>query len=400
VASPRLTRALIDNSAFAGVMRCYRPDVDVHSKFLRNYPEHREIDEASLGDFLTALCIYQELLIESSSGWNDADLRTRHVSGEGWVDSLKKLLPKEVSILIKNTYFSDALTTEGEAMEKAYDIMTSPLKENILADPGPKLPAVYYAKDYIYREPFEQLNQENGSKLTRDDLVLAMFLHRGLLLQSIAHGDNCVYLPYQFRGKLLSKLPPMTWARGTFKDFATRLPLSQGSRPSETDTIRTLNEFYYSLLQAVTWTTYSSEVPFIGSAILAAARGDAAEAIKIAMDYRRKGGLRTALGELDRAIKQVDRPKFDSLLAQYRSELTAAAQHFGLQVDSPKHKTFYELAICWMPKEIKAAVKAAASILPPSLQRWAYKASSTLITKSPLQMLFVQHVSDIRAREV
>jgi hypothetical protein len=394
VASSRLTRALIDNSAFAGVMRCYRPDVDVHRRFLRNYPEHREIDAASLGDFLTALCIYQELLIESSSGWNDANLEAP--GDGGWVESLKKLLPKEVSVLIKNTYLLESLTSEEEAMEKAYDVMTSPLKESILAGPVPQLPAVYYAKDYIYREPFEQLDRENGSKLTPRDLVLAMFLHRGLLLQSVAHGNNCVYLPYQFRGKLLSKLPPMTWARGTFKDYLTRLPLSHGDRPSETDTLRALNEFYYSLLQAVTWTTYSSDVPFIGAAILAAARGDAGEAIRIAMDYRRKGGLRKALGELDRAIRHSDRPKFDSLLTQYRSELTAAAQHFGLQIDSPKHKTFYELAICWMPKEISTAVKAAATILPANLQRWAYKASSTLITKSPLQMLFVQHVSDIR----
>jgi hypothetical protein len=90
VASSRLTRALIDNSAFAGVMRCYRPDVDVHRRFLRNYPEHREIDAASLGDFLTALCIYQELLIESSSGWNDANLEAPGGGGVGRI-------PKETS---------------------------------------------------------------------------------------------------------------------------------------------------------------------------------------------------------------------------------------------------------------------------------------------------------------
>lgn len=366
--SPRLaTRALIDNSAFAGVMRCYSPKLEMHRTFLKNYPEHREIDEASLADFLTAICIYQELLIESSSGWNDTELRrARGVVGDSWVDSLRGFLPKEIALLIKNAYFSDPEASE-EAMEQAFDILSSPMKDSLLAESIPQLPLVYFAKDYVYRPFFEKMNRDHQFSLNEKELVLSMFLHRGLLLQSIAHQSHCVYLPYQYRGKLLSKLPPMVWARSSQIGYVPRLPLAQGSRPNDTDHMRALNEFYYSLLQSVTWTTYSSDVPFIGAAILAAARGRAPEALRIAMDYRKKGKLRKALAELDFAVRQVDRPKFESLLSEYREQLVAAAQHFGYKTDSPRHRAFYDLAVCWMPKEIGNAVKSATSILPATI---------------------------------
>ena len=57
---------VLDNSAFAGVMRLYSPEREVHRLFLRNYPDHREIDERSLADFLTALCVYDFIFLDSS----------------------------------------------------------------------------------------------------------------------------------------------------------------------------------------------------------------------------------------------------------------------------------------------------------------------------------------------
>ena len=68
------TKALLDNSAFAGVMRLYYPEHEMHRRFLKNYPDHLPIDEHSLADFLSCICTYDQLLIESSSGWNESEL--------------------------------------------------------------------------------------------------------------------------------------------------------------------------------------------------------------------------------------------------------------------------------------------------------------------------------------
>ena len=387
-------------------MRLYSPDVEMHRRFLSNYPDHRSIDEASLADFLTAICMYEEMLLESSSAWNDKELRSEGYrsagridgSSAGWVDQLKRLLPRSVSLLIKNVSFGRSAINEQESCAKAYDVLCSPLKKDILLDSGEKIPNVYFAKDYIYREQFQALNEANDLKLSDEELAQAMFLHRGIFLQSHAHENGCVYLPYQYRGKLLSKLPPMIWARAPHDGICqARLPLAQGSRLNETDYVNALNEFYYSLLQSVTWTTYSADVPFVGASILAAARGNPRDAIDIALDYREKGFLRKAMFELDLAIQDLDRPRFESLLAEYRSQLAAAARYFGAEVQSAQHRAFYELAVCWMPKGINSVVKAAVEMLPEYIRHWAYKASSTLITKTPLQMLFLEHVSAIRS---
>ena len=217
------TRALFDNSAFAGVMRLYSPDIEMHDRFLKQYPAHRSIDELSLADFLTALCIYDQILLESSSAWNEKQLRaegyrtaTRETidgSSAGWVAQLKRLLPKRVSVLISDAAFHKSIIDEEEAASKALQIFTSPLKQTVLLEPGEKIPNVYYAPDYIYRERFTKLNDAASTRLDQEELAQAMFLHRGLFLQSVAHENKCVYLPYHYRGKMLAKLPPMVFVR-------------------------------------------------------------------------------------------------------------------------------------------------------------------------------------------
>jgi hypothetical protein len=174
------------------------------------------------------------------------------------------------------------------------------------------------------------------------------------------------------------------------------LPLAKGNRPYETDYIRSLNEYYYSLIQAATWTTYDSDVPFIGAAILSTARGNPVVAIDVAMEYRERGVLKRTFEELDYAISSQDRPRFEALLKQCRSELAGAASQFGVVSDTQRHKLFYKLATCWMPNNIKEAIDAAVELLPEYVKLWGYQASSTLVTKTPLQMLFVEHISAIR----
>src|SRR5882724_10216203 len=233
------TRVLLDNSSFAGVMRLYCPDIDMHRMFLRNYPDHRLIDETSLSDFLMALCVYDEIFLDSSSAWNEEELKREGYNSDdsldnssaSWAEQLKRLLPRDVSRIIRTDFFGGGLAIdEAESCSKAYDIMSSPLGSEVLLSPDEKIPNVYFADDYVYRKDFNRLNQKNGFLLTEYELAQAMFLHRGLFLQSRAHKHGCVYVPYNYRGKMLSKLPPMIWVRApTDGAEHARLPLAKGN---------------------------------------------------------------------------------------------------------------------------------------------------------------------------
>jgi hypothetical protein len=54
-----VSQAVIDNTAFAGLMRFY--ELPEHQEFNRRWPSHRQIDERSLMDILTAIVLYDRL---------------------------------------------------------------------------------------------------------------------------------------------------------------------------------------------------------------------------------------------------------------------------------------------------------------------------------------------------
>ena len=341
---------VLDNSAFAGVMRLYSPDREAHALFLRNYPDHLEIDERSLADFLTALCIYDSIFLDSRSAWNERQLLIDSAhSGSldhaslSWVNQLKKLLPRDVSACISSHYKWVSIG-EKKSCSTAFDIFNSPKREDLRLQPGEKIPNVYYADDYQYRPEFDNLNREHGNTLNLSELAQAMFLHRGLYLQSIAHASGLVYIPYHIRGRMLSKLPPMSWALSRAAKNNGEFLLGTDDRPSYSDSIAKLNEYYYSLIQAGTWTAYDTGIPFIGAAILASAKGDPHHALELAMQYRREGSLMGAFQKLQSALQAGDKPRFEALLKTFRSELEAAAQHFGVETSRAKQKVFYTLA--------------------------------------------------------
>jgi hypothetical protein len=85
------------------------------------------------------------------------------------------------------------------------------------------------------------------------------------------------------------------------------------------------------------------------------------------------------------------------MMKAFRSELDEAARHFGAEIPSAQHQALYKLAIAWMPNQIGPAVDAAIQLLPEFVRHWAFQTSSKLFSASPLQMLFVQHVSAVRS---
>ena len=390
------TKALMDNSAFAGVLRIYCPDVEMHDKFLRQYPEHREIDERSLADFLTAIVIYDRIYLDSSS-----------IRGTiTWTEQLLSLLPQDIRELVIVADFELAEYTcatpigEYESCRKAFDIMCSPLKDEIALSPEEEIPKVYYANDYVYRRTFDALNREAGrDRLDTHALAQAKYLHRGLFLQSRAHGLKCVYMPYHYRGKMLSRLPPLVWAESPFgENLHARLPLAKGLRPDETSYVHAMNEYYYSLLEIVSWTTYDQDVPFIGAAVLSAAKGDPQTAFRKALELRQQGGLRREFMKLQSALDRRDRPTFESLMKRYQSELAAAARHLGADLETPQTKAFYKLATFWLPSSVKAAIDAAVELLPVTARDWGRRTASKLLIKSnPFQLLFLEHAAVLKS---
>ena len=58
---------LFDNSSLAGVMRRLFPRLHPHQGFLSNYPAHQEVDTRSFKEFLTAICLFDKIVIDSVS---------------------------------------------------------------------------------------------------------------------------------------------------------------------------------------------------------------------------------------------------------------------------------------------------------------------------------------------
>lgn len=80
----------------------------------------------------------------------------------------------------------------------------------------------------------------------------------------------------------------------------------------------------------------------------------------------------------------------------FREPLKAVPSEGKALVGDPMHKAFYKLVTSFLPKSLEAAIDAALRLLPPWAKHWGQGAASTLLTKSPLQLLFIDHVRSIQ----
>ena len=84
------------------------------------------------------------------------------------------------------------------------------------------------------------------------------------------------------------------------------------------------------------------------------------------------------------------------LLNDCKLQLSKAARSFGVIDSWEPQNTFYSLITCWIPPNMQKVVDAFIALLPLSARQWGYEVSSTLLTKTSIQMLFSQHVAAIR----
>jgi hypothetical protein len=395
---PEETKAIIDNTSFAGVMRLYAPDLEAHRKFLKDFPSHKQVDELSLADFLTAICAFDTILLENSSRasyFNSADVQPiKESETKTWVDQLRELLPSKVAKTINAAPFLDKheVVLEGfRAQEVAFDIFHSPLRETVKLQGGEKIPEVYMSPTYKFRGDFTRLNMASGNPLDDRMLAQAMFLHRGLYLQAYALNQSAIYMPYLYRGRMLASLPPLI----TLAEKEA-IPLLKDNRPPRTEYLTELNKFYYELLNKLTWAAYDESVPFIGAAILASARGSVRTALDMAMELREAGEIRDNFRWLQDAIKARDRAYYEGMLSEIKASLTKANHALGGSGLNPKLLTFYRLATFWMPSGAKEALAAIWQLAPQSLKEKVNKFASKLLEQDSFQLMFLNHVKAIR----
>jgi len=401
-----MSSALLDNSGFAGVMRCYRPEMAAHRTFLDRFPEHREVDHVSTAQFLTALCIYDHLSLEgSSSGHEDsqADViadgthRIRRDFCSSWVMDLLKELPSEVSSVISANEYSSADFDQRNFRSRrlAFTLYASPLVERLRLRRGEKLPDVYTAESHVDRPFFERMNSQAGSPLSPDFLAQAMFLHRGLLLEACADTGS-TYLPYLYRGRMLECVPPSV-ARQINGSADMIVPLASDTLPGDTESVRILSGFYYDMLARLTWTRYDDTVPFIGAAILAKTGFALDRSFDLAMELRQEGRLRALFGELDEHRETGDRVMYEIAIDEIKSDLAAAGRHLGLRDANPDLQALWSLATFWLPEAARKAAEGAIALLPSGLRRMAERVAGMLLTAKPHQMLLIDHTSALRA---
>lgn len=400
-----MSDALIDNSGFAGLMRCYRPEMPTHRAFIERFPDHLDVDRVSVAQFLTALVIYDELCLDASSSSHEdsqvdviPDKKHRIIRDfcGSWVRDLVKELPSPVQNTISEISDLKKETTKRNhrARRLAFELFASPLCERLRLRPGEKLPDVYTDESYVDRPMFERMNSERGNVLAGDLLAQAMFLHRGLYLQACS-GD-CTYVPYLYRGRMLESIPPSLSAQIS-ESKESGDPLAQSVMPMEVAASKELSRFYYGLLEKLTWTTYNEAIPFIGSAILAKTGFDLDRAFRLAMELRQEGKLRKLFDDLDDSRRSGDRVMYEIFLQEIKNDLSAAARHMGLNEDNPHLKTLWDLLTFWLPDGVQKAIEASIGLLPIGLRNAASQIASTLLRTQPHQMLLIDHTRAIQA---
>ncbi len=399
------TEVLLDNSSFAGLMRCYKPELESHQEFLNDFPEHRVTDYVSLAQILTAICLYDVILVEGSSTghYNSAvDIIPSHGKmisrdqASNWVNDLCKMLPKEIQTIIKSEPFYTTndriLKLDGPSQELAFNLFKTHLRNRMILKSNEKIPNVYSSKTYINRKRFEELNNKSDSPLSENELIQAMFLHRGILLDFISSEySHMTYFPYSYRGKLLELLPPNTSSLVFEKDIFTGIGID--STPSNRKVIELINIAYYEILDQCTWTKYNSFIPFIGAGILEQTKYNVTDSLEVALKYRNSTNLKEIIQEM--MEWRTDRVRFEYYLNKFKEELKNATKSFKRNTSSNNIEIAANLSIFWLPFGLKDPVVEGLKRLPDEWKSSFNKIIDRVKKHEGHQIFLIDHIKAI-----
>jgi len=391
--------ALIDNTAFAGLMRCYLPDLESHSKFLTDFPTHKKIDFVSTAQILTAICCYDNLVIEASSAGHyhsSFDVLPKDQKllpaerASSWANDLKKMLPNEIGSLIYTNISDisrgDAWKLSEESWKLSFELFQSTLKDKTPKDVI-KIPDVYSNPNYIDRENFIELNSKSSTPLNDEELAQAMFFHRGLLLDAYANNNKYTYIPYLYRAQYLDLIPP---GKASEIFVHKNFDLRENTSPDEVKVIEELNKIYYETLGQLTWTKYENFIPFIGSSILSQTNYNMADAFNLTLEFREKSNITEYIANLNDWSN--DKVMFEMFLNEFRKELSEAVRHFKFDTSTTRLESWANLSMFWLPNGLTSPVSELLKKLPESWRMYFNSIFNIPKLNHGHQLLLFDHV--------
>jgi hypothetical protein len=207
------TAVMIDNTTYAAAGRAiYFGDKStkggMHAEdYYRRYPDAISLDRQSLAEFLTALVLFDTLMWDASSCVQESK---EMVDVCGWNPWVYKWFPqfeiasKEGIISHVDEYYAFTRLRRAQLLSLLW-VKEHYSKHRATLPPGFRIPLTYKSEDYRDLNAFNELNVEGNFNLDKEELAIAMFLHRGLFYQSrVCSEDGWSYLPHSYRAHLLS----------------------------------------------------------------------------------------------------------------------------------------------------------------------------------------------------
>jgi len=394
----RQNSALIDNSIFAGIMRNYIPDLNQHKLFIELYPKHKKTDTISVAQFLTSICLFDKIFLESSSKIDTSLLQYGIQTEENpaqidWVVELLEFLPPEVTKLIETT---ESSISNDDSIRIAYNLISSKSTRDKIIDLNAPIPKTYTASDYHYKPFFEEINKDN---LSQELLNYAMFIHRGIFLQNLSISENHTYIPFSSRGEMLVNISPLISSPVSNYTNLLDFGIPNPNKPDISKIQKELNHFYYELINKITWIKYDENIPFIGAAILARTKGNMEDAFNLALEIRNEGKIKKEWEGILEAVESNDRSLYENLLKSFENDLSRTSTKFGLDMKNERLEATYNLAVSWLPYNIDKVIELAIELLPDNFKHWGRRFSNRLLYRmnSPSQLLFIEHVKSIKS---
>jgi hypothetical protein len=209
------TVVMIDNTTYASAGRAIysgRKDTEGgrHAEdYYRRYPDAVSLDRQSLAEFLTALVLFDTLVWDASSTIQESKDAEDSVGSWTWNPWIYQWFPqfdlarKEGIISHVDEYWAFRRLNRARLLSLLW-VKEHYSKYKATLPMGFRIPLAYKSEDYRDLSRFDELNSEGNFNLNKEELAVAMFLHRGMFYQSrVCSQDGWSYLPHSYRAHLL-----------------------------------------------------------------------------------------------------------------------------------------------------------------------------------------------------
>jgi hypothetical protein len=390
------TVVMIDNTTFASAGRAiYFGSTDTeggrHAEdYYRRYSDAISLDRQSLAEFLTALILFDNLAWDGSSCIQEStDMENQY----GWNAWLYEWFP-QFEMARREGIISHVNERQADSrLSRARLLSLSWVKEHYSTyrptrPAGFRVPLAYKSDDYKDFPDFCALNEEKEFNLNRDELAVAMFLHRGVFYQSrVCSKDGWSYLPHSYRAHLLAI--PEIIALTVMCDDDTYFNLRDGIRGVEI--LRTIDEHFQQELKKAIKLKPVSVGTAIGASFMQM-QGTPYRAYTEALSFRssRHGeDIRNQFQELVVLGRESNRQGIENRMLEIdRSLQSEARSRFGAAWTADPNSTYaMNLIGSW-----KAIIEPIVSYLPVDFREGVSKFLNKQFNRNGFQILFSRYL--------